>query len=55
MKFNIFLQKIKASSFNLIGKEIVDAAIEKRMVNELAVMWINCKDNGKVGHVMFLR
>lgn len=44
-----------ASSFNLIGKGIVDAAVEKRMVNELAVMWINCKDHGKVGHVMFLR
>lgn len=44
-----------ATSFNLIGKEIVDAAVEKRMVNELAVMWINCQDNGKVGHVMFIR
>ncbi|MBK5114701.1 MAG: DUF424 family protein [Candidatus Heimdallarchaeota archaeon] len=44
-----------ASSFNLIGKGIVDAVIENRMVNELAVMWINCKDHGKVGHVMFLR
>lgn len=44
-----------ATSFNLIGKGIVDAAVEKRMVNELAVMWINCKDNGKVGHVMFIR
>ena len=44
-----------ATSFNIIGKGIVDATIEKRMVNELAVMWINCKDNGKVGHVMFLR
>ncbi len=50
------LEQMKiASSFNLIGKVIVDAAVEKRMVNELAVMWINCKDHGKVGHVMFLR
>ncbi len=44
-----------ATSFNLIGKGIVDAAVEKRMVSELAVMWIDCQANGKVGHVMFIR
>ncbi len=44
-----------ATSFNLIGKKIVDAAVENRMVNELAVMWINCRDHGKVGHVMLIR
>jgi len=50
------LEQMKtATSFNLIGKGIVDAAVENRMVNELAVMWINCQDNGKVGHVMFIR
>ncbi len=50
------LEQMKiATNFNLIGKTIVDAAVENRMVNELAVMWINCPDHGKVGHVMFLR
>ncbi len=50
------LEQLKiASSFNIIGKTIVDAVIENRMVSELAVMWINCPDNGKIGHVMFLR
>ncbi|NHJ32723.1 MAG: DUF424 family protein [Asgard group archaeon] len=50
------LEQMKiATSFNLIGKKIVDAAVENRMVNELAVMWINCQDLGKVGHVMYIR
>lgn len=45
----------KATSLNLIGSKIVDAAVENRMVNELAVMWIKCPKNGKVGHVMLIR
>ena len=45
----------RATSCNLIGFEIVNAAVENRLVSELAVMWIDCEKNGKVGHVMLIR
>ena len=45
----------RATSCNLIGFEVVNAAIENRIVSDQAVMWINCKKNGKVGHVMLIR
>jgi len=45
----------KASSFNIIGSAIVKAAIDERLVNEISVKWIECKDHGKVGHAMLLR
>ena len=45
----------KATSCNLIGFEIVNAAVQNRIVSDLAVMWIDCKKNGRVGHVMLIR
>ncbi|MFW9921772.1 MAG: DUF424 family protein [Candidatus Thorarchaeota archaeon] len=45
----------KATSCNLIGFEIVNAAIENQVVSDLAVMWIDCPKNGRVGHVMLIR
>lgn len=45
----------KATSCNLIGFEIVNAAVENRIISDLAVMWLDCKKNGRVGHVMLLR
>ena len=45
----------KATSCNLIGFEIVNAAVENRIVNELTIMWVDCPKNGKVGHVMLIR
>ncbi|MHA1125749.1 MAG: DUF424 domain-containing protein [Candidatus Heimdallarchaeota archaeon] len=45
----------KASSFTIIGTEIVNVAIKKRLVNELSVHWINCEKNGRVGHAMLIR
>jgi hypothetical protein len=46
---------IKATNCNLIGEDIVKAAIEERLCSEYAVMWINCKKHGRVGHVMIIR
>ncbi len=45
----------KATNCNLIGSEIVNAAVENRIVSDLAVMWLECKKNGRIGHVMLLR
>ncbi|NHJ03769.1 MAG: DUF424 family protein [Candidatus Heimdallarchaeota archaeon] len=45
----------RATSCNIIGFEIVNAAIENRLVSDLAVMWIDCPKNGRVGHVMRIR
>ena len=45
----------KASNLNLIGKSIVETAIEEHMINEHSVMWINCPKHGKVGHAILLR
>ncbi|MEA2070912.1 MAG: DUF424 family protein [Asgard group archaeon] len=49
------LEMRKATSFNLIGKQIVDAAIKERLVSELAVLWVDCQKHGNVGHVMLIR
>ncbi|NHJ39793.1 MAG: DUF424 family protein [Asgard group archaeon] len=45
----------KATSLNLVGKSIVEAAIENRMVNELSVKWINCNECGKVALAMLIK
>lgn len=45
----------KATSFNIFGTNIVNEAIKQRLVNELSVHWINCPNNGRVGHAMLIR
>jgi hypothetical protein len=45
----------KATSLNLVGKAIVEAAIKERLINELSVMWIKCQNHGKVAHAMLIR
>lgn len=48
-------EMMKATSFNLIGEDIVNAAIKARLVNEFSVLWINSPNHGRVGHVLFVR
>jgi hypothetical protein len=45
----------KATSFTIIGAQIVNEAIKQRFINELSVQWINCPKNGRVGHAMLIR
>lgn len=48
-------QMDKATSLNLVGKSIVEAAIKNRLVNELSVKWINCNENGQVALAMLIK
>ena len=45
----------KATSLNLVGKSIVEAAIKNRMINELSVKWINCNKHGQVALAMLVK
>ena len=45
----------KATTCNLFGESIVDEAVKRRIVCDIAVKWINCPKNGRVGHVMLMR
>ncbi|TFF84827.1 DUF424 family protein, partial [Candidatus Heimdallarchaeota archaeon] len=44
-----------ATSANIIGKDIIEAAIDQRIINKLTVMWIQCPEHGRVGHALLIR